>query len=247
MKLYSLNIGRLSYLDLGQFIVRYLTDFQNSGLDLATDPDFKLIHDALLAQSPLFNTALMQVRAKAESEELMTLDVRRDQKLATFRRAHSVFEYTDDAAELAAYKLIKMTLKTYKNIERANFEAESLGLDNLVLAFGNAANAPAVAVLKLASHLTNIKVANDAFKAKFSTRSSDTISTVVYDTKMLRNNILATYKNLAEYALVMAKNRSTTPFYADLLTIVNNGRAYFAPILARQASASDETPPTPIV
>lgn len=245
MKLYSLNIGRLSYLDSGQFIVRYLTDFQNSGLDPATDPDFKLIHDALKAQSPLFNSALMQVRAKAESEEIQALDLRRDQKMATLRRAHSVFEYTDIAAELAAYKVIKIVLKTYRDIERENFEAESLGLSNLAAALENAANLPSVQILKLEGHLGILKVANDQFKAKFNSRSSDTISTVVYNTKLLRKNILDTYKNLAEYALVMAKNRSTNPFYADLLTIVNNGRAYFAPIVARKTNTSDDTPPTP--
>jgi Family of unknown function (DUF6261) len=247
MKLHPLNLVRLAYLDSGQFIVRYLTDFENSGLDPATDPDFKIIHDALIAQSPLFNAALMQVRAKAESEELQALDLRRDRKMATLRRAHSVFEYTDIAAELAAYKLIKIILRTYKNIERANFEAESLGLDNLAVALQNADNLPSMKVLKLEGHLNNIKLANDQFKAKFSTRSSDTISTVVYDTKVLRTDIFTTYKNLAEYVLVMAKNRSTNPFYADLLTIVNNGRSYFATILARQASDSDETPATPSV
>jgi hypothetical protein len=246
MNLYPLTISRLSYLDSGQFIVRYLTDFQNSGLDPATDPDFKVIHEALKTQSPLFNAALMQVRAKAESEELMALDIRRDQKMATLRRALSVFEYTDVPAELTAYKLIKITLKTYKDIERENFEAESLGLDNLVVALNNAATLPSVQVLKLEGHVGNLKLANDQFKAKFSTRSSDTISTVVYDTKTIRNTILATYKNLAEYALVMAKNRSTNAFYGELLTIINNGRAYFATILARQASASEDTPPTPI-
>jgi hypothetical protein len=247
MKLYSLNVGRLSYLDSGQFIVRYLTDFQNSGLNPATDPDFKIMHEALIAQSPLFNAALMQVRAKAESEALMALDIRRDQKLSTFRRALSVFEYTDVEAELAAYKLINIVLKTYKEIEKANFEAESLGLDNLVAALGNTANLPSIKVLKLEGHLNNLKVANDEFKAKFSTRSSKTISTVVYDTKKLRNTILDTYKNLAEYVLVMAKNKSKNAFYSDLLTIINNGRAYFATILARQAGASDGTPPTPKV
>ena len=245
MKLYPLNIARLTYLDSGQFIVRYLTDFQNSGLDPAIDPDFKIIHDSIKDQSPLFNAALMQVRAKAESEELLALDIRRDQKMATLRRAHSVFEHTDVPEELTAYKLIKITFKTYKNIERENFEAESLGLDNLVVALNNSANFPAIQTLKLEGHLDKLKETNDQFKAKFNTRSSETISTVVYDTKTLRTTILATYKNLAEYALVMAKNRSTNHFYSDLLNIINNGREYFANILARQGSSSDTAPPTP--
>jgi hypothetical protein len=78
MKLYPLNITKLPYLDSGQFIVRYLTDYQNSGLNHTTDRDFKVLHESLITQSPLFNAALMQVRANAETEELLVLDDARD-------------------------------------------------------------------------------------------------------------------------------------------------------------------------
>jgi len=242
MKLYPISVSQLNYLDSGQFIVRYLTDFANQGLNQTTDPDFKPLHDSLVAQSPVFNEALMQIRAKNETEELALLDIIRDRKVITLRRALSVYEYTDDANELAAYKLIKIVLNTYKDIEKSNYEAESLGIDNLIAELGNAAHAPAVATLGLASVIQNLKTANQKFKEKFDTRSMETISDVVYDTKKLRKDILNTYKDLAEYILVMA-NRRNTDYYIQILNVINNGREYFANILARQQGGGG-TPPT---
>ncbi len=241
MKLYTLNISRLSYLDSGQFIVRYLTDYQNSGLDFNTDPDFKTLHTSLVNQSPVFNAALMQVRAKAESQELLVLDAARDKKVTTLRRAHSVYEHSNDANEQAAYRLIKTVLTTYKAVEKANFEAESLGIDNFIAELRNSTHLAALQSLGIEIHVNNLEIANRDFKDKFNTRSTETITTVVYDTKALRKTILDTYKELAEYVLVMAKRRNT-PYYNDTLTIVNNGREYFANILARHNSGSSGTP-----
>lgn len=241
MKLYTLNITRLPYLDSGQFIVRYLTDYKNSGLDYATDPDFKALHTSLITQSPLFNAALMQVRAKAESQELLELDAARDKKITTLRRCHSVFEHSDDAGEQAAYGVVKTVLNTYKTIDKANFESESLGIDNLIAELRSGSYFAAVQTLGLEGHINNLEIANTTFKAKFDSRSTGTITTVVHDTKALRKAILATYKELAEYVLVMAKRRNT-PYYTDTLTIVNNGREYFANLLARHNSGSGGTP-----
>ena len=190
------------------------------------------MHESLITQSPLFNAALMQVRAKAETEELLVLDDARDKKISTLRTAHSVYKYSDNASEQAAYNLIKTVLTTYKGIEKANYEAESLGTDNLIAEPRNSTHLVALQTLGLEVHVTNLETANAAFKSKFDTRSTETITTVVNDTKVLRKTILDTYKELAEYVLVMAKRRNT-PYYTDTLTIVNNGREYFANILAR--------------
>ena len=243
MKLYPITISQLSYLDSGQFIVRYLTDFEASGIETSLDPDFKALHVALQSQSPIYNQALMQIRAQAETLELIAFDLARDKKVTTLRRALTVYEHTDDVSEKAAYRLIKIVLDTYKNIEKANYEAESLGIDNLIAELRNSAHLAAVQTLGLEVHITNLENANTNFKNKFNTRSTDTITTVVYDTKALRKAILETYKELADYVLVMAKRRNTQ-YYLDILTVINNGRAYFANILARHGGGTSTTPPT---
>jgi hypothetical protein len=60
---------------------------------------------------------------------------------------------------------------------------------------------------------------------------------VVYDAKALRKAILDTYKDLAEFVLVIAKRRNTQ-YYLDILTVINNGREYFANILARHGGGT---------
>lgn len=243
MKLYPLNLSRLNYLDSGQFIVRYLTDFSNSGIDVSTDADFKALHNSLVQQSPLFNDALMQIRAQAETIELIALDQTRDKKVTTLRRALSVFENSDTTDEQAAYQLIKITLTTYKDIDKVNYEAESLGIDNLIAELRNASHIAAVQALGIEVHINNLETANTNFKNKFNTRSTEAINTIVYDTKALRKAILETYKELAEYILVMAKRRNTA-YYLDILKTINNGREYFATILARHNSVTSTIPPT---
>jgi hypothetical protein len=234
MKLYPLSISQLQYLETGQFIIRFASDFQSLNLDPATDPEFKALHDSLLAQSPVYDAGLNQIKAKAESELLLEQDSIRDKKVTTLRRALNVFEHSDLEPEQMAYKLLKIALNAYKDIEKANFEAESLGIDNLVVELRNAKHAPAVETLGLTKHINTLESANTTFKNTFNTRSTTTINTTVYDTKLLRKNILDTYKDLAEYVLVMAK-RKDTPFYNDTLTAINNGRKYFADILARRS------------
>ena len=74
MELYSFNPKNLNYEDTGEFIVRYLTDIKNQNIDLDVDSDFKDLHNSLVAQSPIYNKALAQIKAKAESKELLILD-----------------------------------------------------------------------------------------------------------------------------------------------------------------------------
>ena len=242
MNLNPISVSQLTYLDSGQFIVRLLTDYAESGLNPATDPDFKALHDSLMAQSPIYNLALMQIRAKAETEELIVLDRTRDRKITTLKRANSVFEYTDEPAEKEAYSEINIVLRTYSDIGSSNYEAESLGVDNLIVALRNAAHLPFLQTLHLEGHVDALEIANTKFKDKFNERSTETIQTEVYDAKALRKAILETYRELAEYVFVMAK-RKNTPYYIDTLAVVNSGRHYFATIIARQNGGSGDTPP----
>lgn len=242
MKLYSFSPSRLTYLDSGEFIVRYLTDVTNQGIDLAADADFKALHQSLETQSPIYNQALAQIRAQAESQELLLLDNARDKKLSTLRTALAVAKNSDDAAVVAAYGKIKVIVNQYKGIEKINYPAESLALTNLIAELRTVTNAPYVTLLGLQPHVNNLEVANQNFIAKFDTRSTNAISTETFDTKQLRKNILATYKALSEYAAVMASVKNNT-YYNTLLTTINYSRQYFATIVAGYGNGG-ATPPT---
>lgn len=243
MKLIEISTSRLQNLEVGQFIIRFLTDFQNQNLDATVDPDFKRLLDELKTQSPLYEASLLQIRAKAESEELAKLDMVRDKALRTLRRALLVTEFSQDIAEQEAYASLKIILKTYRDIENQNYEAESLAIDTLVTELRSPKNALAVQRLGLERYVNKVEETNTIFKNTFDKRSTNTISTEVFDTKLLRKNIIQAYKNLSEYVLVMAKTKNT-PFYSETLTILNNGRKYFSDILARRHGGSVVVSPT---
>jgi Family of unknown function (DUF6261) len=241
MKLYPITVKKMHLLEAGQFIIRTTTDITNLGLTLAQDADIAQLHASLMSQSPTFELAIMQVRSQAETSELAALDSIRDKKFTTLKRAFSVFENTDDSTEKTAYNLVKLLLNNYKDIDVLNYEAESLAIDRLILDLNNATYATAVQTLSLQNHISNLETANNNFKTKFSARSSNTINTVVYDSKLLRKNIFETYKELADFAVVMAKRRPADAYYSSVLTAINAGREYFANIIARREGATSTT------
>lgn len=245
MKLYPLNPSRLHFVEVGQFIVRFLTDLRNTGIITTTDAEFDALCQSLITQSPIYNDALVQIKAKAESLVLAELDDKRDKKIVTIRRLVSVYEFTDVAAEATAYSHLKIVLNNFDGLEKANFEAETLGIDNLIKELRTPINLPFVQLLGVDKHVTNLETAATNFKTTFDKRSTDTVSTVVYDTKLLRTNLIDTYKNLADYVLVMAKNKKNTDYYTNILAVLNNGRQYFADILARREGVAAAATPTP--
>lgn len=233
MKKYPINLSALKYLETGQFIIRFISDFQSTGVNASTDPDFNTLYLSLQEQSPVYDSALMQIRAKALSEVLFGQDRIRDKKFFTLRRAIFVYRYSDEEAKQIAYRILKIIIRSYNNIDKENYEAESLALDNLVAELRSAENLPHVQALNLEVFIDQLELANNNFKTTFNTRSADVLDDVVYDVKMLRKNLLNTYRELAEYVFVMAKRRDT-PYYTKTLDALNNGRKYYADLLAKR-------------
>lgn len=250
MKLYPISLSQLHYVETGQFIVRFLTDLRNAGIITTTDAEFDALCQSIITQSPVYNNALVQIKAKAESAMLLDDDDIRDKKITTIRRAVSVFEFSDIEAEQIAYKNLKIVLKSFDGLEKLNFEAETLGIVNFLKELRSNTNAPFVQLFGLDKHITNLDTANNNFTNTFNKRSTDTVSTVVYDTKALRAKLIESYKNLADYVLVMAKTKKNTDYYTNILAVLNNGRQYFADILAKREgiaakAAVATTPVTP--
>ena len=237
MKLHKLNTSLLLYVESGQFIVRLMTDFSNSTLDANEDPEFSALFESLKVQTPLYSKALMQIQARAESEELLRLDDIRDKKVLTLRKAVNVFRYADEVAEKQAYASMMTVQRNYKGVEKMNFEAESLALSNYIDELRSQNSIIATQTLGLTPHITALENANNHFKTLFSTRSTAITNTEVYDTKALRTQILSTYKDLAEYVFVMAK-RKKTPFFIETLNILNTSRSYYSDIIARRKGNS---------
>jgi hypothetical protein len=241
MNLYPISVSRLQLLESGQFIVNLITDHTNSGLVDTTDAEFKVQFDRIKSLSPTYNSALMQIKAQKETEELMKLDLERDRSFSIVRRAVSVFEYAIEPAEVSAYKEMTIILRKYNDIERANYPAQTLGTDKLITEI-RGANENAIEVLQLKRHVDRLDEANAAFKAKFADRSSEVISTVTFDVKTIRKEIFEAYKTLAEYVALMAKIKKNA-YFLDTLKVFNYSREYFADILARRGGLNKNDQP----
>ena len=241
MQLYPISTSRLQVIEAGQFINRYIEDVENSGQVLTTDAEFNIQFTKIKTINISYNDALLQVKAHAESIALINLDTRRDHKIAVIRRFTSAYEYTDDPAELAAYREINVILRKYKNIEIDNYETESLAISNMIIEIRGAQN-HAIDTLNLPRHVDNLEFANNEFKTMFANRSTEIGSEIEYDTKALRKEIFTVYNKLANYVLMMADYKQT-PFFIDMLRRVNTGREYFADVIARREGINKKNNP----
>lgn len=235
--LYPINSTRLHYVETGQFIKQLITDFENSKHIATEDPDFNKLFESLKVQSALYVKALMPIKAQAESSEILVLDSKRDKKAVTLRTALSVFQYDDQPEIAAAFKLVSVAIKKYKGLEKMNFEAETLAIDNLVRQLDVPEYASAVQILSLNYRIDDLKEGNDAFKALFNSRSTAMIKKETFDTKQIKSELLQIYNELAEYVDVMAKIKKTD-FFKETLVVINYSRTYFATILANRQGRS---------
>jgi hypothetical protein len=242
MELHKISPSRLLLLESGQFIVRYITDYTNLGIP-AVDPEFKELHDSLLAQSPIYNRAIAQVLAQKESGLISNLDKSRDQKSIAMRKQWSLYRTTDNPIKLEAYNSLKTTMNKYLGIETLNYEAETLALDNYIKQLRDPIHIPALNELNMIEHLNNLETAHIAFTTTFASRSNTQITTISYDTKKLRETIFFTYKELTDYIRIMA-NRKKTADYISILTAINYGRDYYNGIISRRNK--DNEPPAQI-
>ncbi len=130
-------------------------------------------------------------------------------------------------------------MNVYKDLKTRNYPTETLGINNLIDELRSATNQPLSHLLLLDSHIDNLEEANNNFVKKFNKRSTDVISNETYDTKQLRKAILATYVELTDYVVVIAKRRNND-YYNTLITAINYSRQYFKPIVSGYGSK----PPT---
>jgi multidrug efflux pump subunit AcrA (membrane-fusion protein) len=241
MILSHLSTSQLQHVEAGQFIVRLLNDINSLGLDLTEDKELAEFIAQLNEQSEIYKRALQQLLAQKETEELAVLDLQRDRKISVLNRQIAVFEYSDNPEELKAYAAARIIMCKYRDIAVANYEAETLSIQNMLAEWNKPEHSGILSTLFLHRHLENLTDAANAFASKFDNRSAVATSKEVLDTFALKKQLLADYNEIASYIRIMA-NRKKNDFYTALLQAVNNGRTYFADILAKRAGNAAKEP-----
>jgi hypothetical protein len=235
MKLHPIKARNLRLPEIGQFIIRYFTDMESSGIDLTRDSDFYAVHMLLKSQSSEYQKAMKQIKAMAETRELETLDRHRDYKIATLRRAVSVFEYSDTKEEQDAYRAAKIIMDNYTGLETENYEAQTFNMHKLLGEWAKPEYKETIELLGLKVHLAALKKSAAAFDRIFSKRSNATIQKTTYDSLGLKKQMMGTYGKLVRYVSgIAAIKTNDADYYYKILDAINNGRKYFSDLLAKR-------------
>ncbi|MFP3590535.1 DUF6261 family protein [Chryseobacterium sp. SIMBA_038] len=240
-KLSPVDLQRLHHAEFGQFIVRFLEDFNSSSLDANTDTDFKKMFDAIQTQIPIYNSSLDQIRGSEETTKIAAADAVRDADLQALRDAVRPYRNAKTQTEKDAYVTIKLLLNQYKNVQHASYEEETNRLTTLVGKLLSSEYSSAVSSLGIVKFTNHLSDSNATFNTIFSSRFSGNFQKQNFDVKALRKVLTHDYKQMANYIVTLA-NVKEDPFYTDLLAILNNGRNYFSKtVLARRTANKTET------
>ncbi|WP_130734455.1 DUF6261 family protein [Flavobacterium sp. J27] len=242
-KLQTVNLGRLTNLEFGQHVKSVKEGITT--LNVVSDAGFTNYLTQLETSIDTYDKALIQIRKSDETEKIAKADEARDTAISALIRYLKVFELAENEEEVLAYKSLNTLIKTYKNLQNWNFEEESNGIDNLVTDLNNAKYLPSVNLLHLNSYVTRVATRNDEFKMLFAGRTMNEASKEVFDVKKLRSDVRTLYTDMVTYVFAMAKSKDTDEFN-QALNVLNTVRKYYADLLARRNTTSNNTPVDPI-
>ena len=227
----DLNLRKLSNLEAGQVVKRNLTDIGTVPSAEITDVVLKNYLTGLANKEVDYDKALVQVQKNDETDKLVTADEKRDTSVVALGLAIHLGKLSDVPAEEEAATSLQTLFVTYKNLQHLNYEAESNGIDNLGKDLVNAKYGPFVTLLGIGKYVIRLQSDNDKFKTLYGGRTVGKATTEVYNTKLLRKDLLLAYGNFTSYLLIMANNLDTAQ-YNDILALVNAGRKEYADLLA---------------
>ena len=156
-ELEPLRITALTSFEVGQLVKRQLTEIwklspsQNApanGAQFAEGPLNTYLGRLTSAQSD-YELSLVQVRKNEETEKIELADKAREKAVSAFNRAIKTHLLSENQEEVDAAKSLNYLLKSFKNLQSLNFEAETIGIDKLVAELGKENYQPKVQILNL--------------------------------------------------------------------------------------------------
>ena len=240
LKLEPLRTSNLTNMEVGQLIIRHLTDFDTIDPALKTDAPFNAYTNDLGLQSVVYQKGLAQVQKNEETEKIVLADANRDKTVSAFGAGLKLYALSDIPEEAEASRSLNILFGTYKNLSTLSYEAETLAIDKLVGELLSPAYSSKVTLLQMDRYVTRMQNANEAFKPLFSGRMVTTAMTETYDMKILRTTLLNKYSDFANYVLAMAKATDNSLF-ANALGLFNTARKYYDDMVARRAVKNEET------
>ena len=238
-----LKTSALTNMEAGQLMNRHLSDLGTIDSSFLTDLPYNTYVTKINSKMEPFVKALAQVLKNEETEKIGFADDARDKATGAVRMAIKLHGASDDPAEVEASRSLGILFGAYKNLEKLNYEAETLAIDKLISDLNSPAYSEKINFLHMNKYVVRLSETNAAFKNLFGGRMVTTASTESYNIKVLRKDLQATYNDFTAYVLSMAK-ATENPLFPTALNLLNTARKYYADQLARR-TANKVTPETP--
>ena len=235
----SLRTSKLTNMEFGQLIRRHLSDLSTINSGLLTDVYYNNYVQKIIAQAVVYENALAQIRKNEETEKILLADQDRDKALSAFGASIKLFAMSELPKEVEASRSLGILFANFKNLATKSYEAETLGIDKLILELNSPAYIEKVNQLKLGRYVTRMTETNNAFKTLFGGRMVSTANTESYDMKLIRAESTDLYNDFADYVLTMAKV-SDNALFTSALNLLNTARKYYADQLARHLAPKAE-------
>lgn len=239
LKLETLRTPGLTNMEVGQLIIRHLTDLNTIDPASKTDAPFNAYTNDLGLQSAEYQKGLAQVQMNEETQKIVLADANRDKANSAFGAGLKLYALSDIPEEAEASRSLGILFGTYKNLSTLSYEAETLAIDKLVGELLSPAYSSKVNLLQMDRYVTRMRNANEAFKPLFSGRMVGNAMTETYDMKILRTALLNKYSDFTKYVLAMAK-ATDNPLFANALNLLNTARKYYDDMVARRTAPKQE-------
>lgn len=233
MKLVKLDFTRLHNAEFGQLIDRLFNDIQQSGLEIDTNADFKLLLEALKEKIPTYTKALEQIRESEKTKKIAELDRMRDDDFTALRDSIKPYRKSRNENQKQAYNTLKIVFDEYKKAKEMNYEAKTKNINSFLSLLKSSDYQPSISVLKLSPFVQELEKSSSAFNELFAERSLQNIGKETLDTKILRKEMGEIYRKMGGYIETLS-GISQDPFYKKAFDIINNSRKYFADLLAKR-------------
>ena len=236
----KLNVGQLTGVEVAGLMTRVVTDYRATPplSPRAENSILKSYLEALEQKTIDYDKVVNRVMKNADTELLAAKDARRDRALAALFKYLKVPLGSDDAQEAEAARRLNILMDVYREVARMNYEAESKSIDTLVSELTGSNYAPYVTLLGAGRYVERLRVANEEFKALFTSRINTEAMTETFDSYNMRLALLDYYREFTIFLLGMA-NATQEGVYVDLLAKVNAGRNYYSDILAHRRGVTE--------
>lgn len=192
-----------------------------------TDAELKMLIATLTALLGDFDKVLVKIVKSIISQEVRNFDNNRDVSFRAFRSALKTESLSTDPEVVRAVSEIEILIEPYGNVPKLVLEQETRAIDAIVAELEGPKYRPLVEKVGITSKVVRMKNDNNAFKAKYTARTSEYMEKETADNRELRTKANEVYTTLCDYATMMS-HLEKGPVYDKVVSIVNTIRIQYA-------------------